>query len=74
MIVRARCGSFRAIEPGAATRHVGAKRSILIEILGLPVGVRVDPAKPHDVKPGRELLDEKLPELPNLAAVVADRG
>ena len=59
---------------GRGGRTVGAKRSILIEILGLPVGVRVDPAKPHDVKSGRELLDEKLPEIPNLAAIVADRG
>ena len=59
---------------GRGGRTVGAKRSILIEILGLPVGVRVDPAKPHDVRSGRELLDEMLPELPNLAVVVADRG
>ncbi len=35
-----------------------AKRSILIEILGLPLAVRVDPAGPHDVKSSRALLDE----------------
>ena len=59
---------------GRGGRTIGAKRSILIEILGLPLAVRVDPAKPHDVRSGRELLDERLPELPNVAAIVADRG
>jgi len=59
---------------GRGGRTVGAKRSILIEILGLPVAVRVDPARPHDVRSGRELLRDELPSLPNLAAIVADRG
>jgi Transposase DDE domain len=53
---------------------IGAKRSILVEILGLPIAVGVDPAKPHDVRSGQELLGERLPEFPNLAAIVADRG
>lgn len=40
---------------GRGGRTIGAKRSILIEILGLPIAARVDPARPHDVKVGREL-------------------
>ena len=59
---------------GRGGRTIGTKRSILIEILGLPLAVRVDPAKPHDVRAGRELLDERLDELPNVQAVIADRG
>jgi len=59
---------------GRGGRTVGAKRSILVEILGLPVAVRVDPARPHDVRSGRDLLRERLPDLPNLTAIVADRG
>jgi len=55
---------------GRGGRTIGTKRSILIEILGLPLAVRVDPAKPHDVRAGRELLDE----LPHVEAVIADRG
>jgi hypothetical protein len=34
-------------------RTIGAERSILIEYLGLPLAVRVDPARPHDVTEGR---------------------
>jgi hypothetical protein len=36
----------------------------------------VDPAKPHEVKVGRELLADELSanRLPRLAAIVADRG
>ena len=59
---------------GRGGRTIGTKRSILIEILGLPLAVRVDPAKPHDVRAGRELLDERLDELPHVEAVIADRG
>jgi hypothetical protein len=46
------------------------------ETLGLPVAARVDPARPHDVKVGRELLADELSanRLPRLAAIVADRG
>jgi hypothetical protein len=39
---------------GGYTR--GAKRSILIEILGLPLAVQVDSAKPHDVQAARAFL------------------
>lgn len=59
---------------GRGGRTVGAKRSILVEILGLPLAVHVDPAKPHDVRSGRDLLRAELPSLPNLTAIVADRG
>jgi transposase len=36
----------------------------------------VDPAKPHDVRVGRELLADEITakRLPNLKAIVADRG
>jgi len=53
---------------------VGAKRSILVEILGLPLAVRVDPARPHDIRAGRDLLADRLPELPDVRAIVADRA
>jgi len=53
---------------------MGAKRSILIEILGLPLAVRVDSARPHDVSVGRDLLADHLPGLPLIQAIVADRG
>lgn len=61
---------------GRGGHTIGAKRSIVIEILGLPVAVRVDPARPHDVKVGRELLNDEIKanHLPRLAAIVADRG
>jgi putative transposase len=57
-------------------RTIGAKRSIVIEILGLPIATRVDPAKPHDVKVGRKLLADEFSNnrLPRVAAIVADRG
>ena len=59
---------------GRGGRTIGAKRSILIEILGLPLAVRVDPASPHDVKVGRELVADSLPGLPRVQAILADRG
>ena len=55
-------------------RTIGTKRSILIDILGLPLAVRVVPAKPHDVKVGRDLISDNLAELPNVAAIVAYCG
>jgi putative transposase len=59
---------------GRGGRTVGTKRSLLIEILGLPLAVRVDPAKPHDVRVGRRLIADHLAELPDVRAIVADRG
>jgi transposase len=40
------------------------------------IAVRVDPAKPHDVKVGRELIRQEIQaqHLPRLQAIVADRG
>lgn len=52
----------------------GAKRSLLVDSLGLPVAVRVTSSRPHDSTAGRELLDEVLPVLPRVEVVVADRG
>ena len=61
---------------GGYTR--GAKRTILIEILGLPLAVSVESARPHDVQSARRILkaqlDSKHRALPGLRAIVADRG
>jgi transposase len=59
---------------GRGGRTNGTKRSIVIEILGLPLAVQVDSAKPHDVRSGRELLTKTLPALGTVKAIVADRG
>ena len=59
---------------GRGGRTNGAKRSIVIEILGLPLAVRADPATPRDVRVGRELIADHLDKLPNVRAIVADRG
>lgn len=61
---------------GGYTR--GAKRTILIEILGLPLAVSVESAKPHDVQSARRFLkdqlDPKNPALPGLQTIMGDRG
>ncbi|HEY5277732.1 MAG TPA: hypothetical protein VIK38_14585, partial [Coriobacteriia bacterium] len=57
--------------PGEEHPHAKGR---LREILGLPIAVRVDPARPDDVKVGRELLAGRLSDLPGVLAVVADRG
>ena len=44
--------------PGGRTR--GTKRTLLVDILGLPVAARMDSARPHDVQAGRELLRERI--------------
>jgi len=59
---------------GRGGRTNGTKRTIVIEILGLPLAVQVDSAKPHDVRSGRELLIKTLPALGSVKAIVADRG
>ena len=66
-------------EAGGRGGHTtGAKRTILVEILGLPVASRVDSAKPHDVQAARRFLGQQLdptqPAFPGLRAIVADRG
>ena len=59
---------------GRGGRTNGAKRSIVIEILGLPLAVSVESARPHDVSAWRRLLDATLPAFGTVQAVVADRG
>ncbi len=63
---------------GRGGRTIGTKRTILVEILGLPVAVRAESAKPHDVRSGRlllrELLEDQTASFPRLQAIVADRG
>ena len=59
---------------GRGGRTNGAKRSIAIEIPGLPLAVSVESARPHDVSAGRRLLANTLPALGTVQAVVADRG
>ena len=59
---------------GRGGRTIGTKRTILVEIPGLPLSARADPAKPHDVRAGRDLLRDSLAGLPRVGAIVADRG
>ena len=59
---------------GRGGRTNGAKRSVVIDILGLPLAVSVESARPHDVSAGRRLLDTTLPALGTVQAMVADRG
>ena len=59
---------------GRGGRIVGAKRTILIDILGLPLACRVDSAQPHDVIAGRDLLREQWASLPRVTTVMGDRG
>lgn len=59
---------------GRGGRTIGTKRTILVEILGLPLSARADPARPHDVRAGRDLLCDRLAGLPRVRAIVADRG
>ena len=59
---------------GRGGRTIGTKRTLLVEILGLPVAARAGSARPHDVRAGRELLREHLAELPSIRAIVGDRA
>ena len=62
-------------EPGGrGGRTIGAKRTILVEILGLPVAAHVESARPHDVAAGRELIHEALPAQPRVSDILGDRG
>jgi len=55
-------------------KSVGAKAMVrLAAILGLPIAARVDPARPHDLKLGRDLA-ERFRTLPGVQAIVPDRG
>jgi transposase len=59
---------------GRGGRTIGAKRTVLIEIMGLPVGAHVESAKAHDVSAGRRLIHSALPALAIVTDVLADRG
>jgi len=59
---------------GPGGRTIGTKRTVLVEILGLPLAARVDSARPHDVVAARELLRDRLPDLPSVRAIVGDRA
>jgi len=59
---------------GPGGRTIGTKRTLLVEILGLPVAAAACSARPHDVVAGRELLRERIDGLPRLRAVVGDRA
>jgi len=59
---------------GRGGRVIGSKRTIMIDILGLPVACRVDSAQPHDVIAGRALLREQWSSLPRVSTVMGDRG
>jgi hypothetical protein len=59
---------------GRGGRTIGTKRTLLIEILGLPLAARADSARPHDVVAARELLRDRLPDLPSVRAIVGDRA
>lgn len=52
----------------------GAKRTVLVDCLGLPVAVRVDSARPHDSRVGRVLCAAALSNLPRVRNLLADQG
>ena len=57
-----------------SSRTIGTKRTLLVEILGLPVAAGACSARPHDVAAARELLRTRIDELPRLRAIVGDRA
>jgi transposase len=59
---------------GPGGRTIGTKRTLLVEILGLPVAAGGCSPRPHDVVAARELLRTRLPDLPRLRAIVGDRA
>jgi transposase len=59
---------------GPGGRVFGTKRTLLVEILGLPVAAHATSAMPHDVRAARELLRDRIDALPRLRAVVGDRA
>lgn len=59
---------------GRGGRTIGTKRTLLVEILGLPVAAEAGSARPHDVTAARELLRDRLPELGRVRAIVGDRA
>ena len=62
-------------EPGGpGGRTMGTKRTLLVEILGLPVAAAACSARPHDVTAARALVRDRIDGLPRLAAIVGDRA
>jgi len=59
---------------GRGGRTIGTKRTLLVEILGLPVAAGACSARPHDAVAARELVRERIGELPRLSALVGDRA
>jgi len=59
---------------GRGGRTIGTKRTLLVEILGLPVAAAAGSARPHDVVAARALLRERIADLPRLRAIVGDRA
>lgn len=59
---------------GPVVSGATGKRSIAIEILGLPLAVSLESARPYDVSAGRRLLARALPELGTAGDVLANRG
>jgi len=59
---------------GRGGRTIGTKRTLLVEILGLPVAAAACSARPHDVVTGRDPLGDRIDELPRLRAIVGDRA
>jgi transposase len=59
---------------GRGGRTIGTKRTILVEILGLPLAAGAVSAGPHDVQAAREFLPEPLDALPRLDAIIGDRA
>jgi hypothetical protein len=59
---------------GPGGRTIGTKRTILVEILGLPIAARAGSARPHDVTAACELLGDRLADLPRVHAIVGDRA
>ena len=59
---------------GRGGRTIGTKRTLLVEILGLPVAAEAGSARPHDVTSARELLRHELPGLSRVRAVVGARA
>jgi transposase len=62
-------------EPGGrGGRTIGTKRTLLVEILGLPVAAAACSARPHDVVAARELLRDRIDDLPRVRAIVGERA
>jgi Transposase DDE domain len=52
----------------------GRKRHILVDVLGLPLGNRVEPANMSDPVAGSRLLAGLAPLWPTIRTVIADAG